>query len=432
MKVTTREGWVKLEGEPEQIDRAQRVFEQLEQARQKGVDIQRHEFNYAFNSVTEARPDNLSDRGRRQDRHLRRASRRSWRAPSGSAITSRRSRKTTSSSASAPPGPGKTYLAVAMAVAALKKEQVSRIILTRPAVEAGEALGFLPGRSAGKNHALSAAALRCAARHAGSGRDRALRWRAQTIEVAPLAYMRGRTLEQRFRHSGRSAEHDDGADVHAPHPHRAELEMRRDRRRAPRSICPANKRSGLVEALQALKDRARHCASFILHERDVVRHELVRAIINAYQQHRSPANAGELGPQISAMFDFLQTQPARETRPRLAQDAPPPRNERAAPQSRVRALDEVADLRRLHRRSGVSHLQRPAAGADEEFRHRAALFRHRAGAALDQSAEDFPAQLAAAPGLRGHLSSSSPIDEVAARALQQRARSLFCGRRRSG
>src|ERR1700712_1103831 len=61
VRVTTREGWVKLEGEPEQLDRAQRVFEQLEQARQKGVDIHKHEFTYALNSVTESRPDNLND-----------------------------------------------------------------------------------------------------------------------------------------------------------------------------------------------------------------------------------------------------------------------------------------------------------------------------------------------------------------------------------
>src|SRR5207249_1050096 len=53
VKVTTREGWVKLEGEPSRIDKAQHVFDQLEKARQKGVDIQKHEFNYALNSVNE-------------------------------------------------------------------------------------------------------------------------------------------------------------------------------------------------------------------------------------------------------------------------------------------------------------------------------------------------------------------------------------------
>ncbi len=61
VKVTTREGWVKLEGEPDKIDKAQQVFDQLEQARQKGVPIQRHEFNYALNSVSEAREENLGD-----------------------------------------------------------------------------------------------------------------------------------------------------------------------------------------------------------------------------------------------------------------------------------------------------------------------------------------------------------------------------------
>src|SRR5690349_16092753 len=61
VKVTTREGWVKLEGEPEGIDKAKRVFDQLEEARQKGVDIHKHEFSYALNSVTEARDENLGE-----------------------------------------------------------------------------------------------------------------------------------------------------------------------------------------------------------------------------------------------------------------------------------------------------------------------------------------------------------------------------------
>ena|SRR5216117_259263 len=60
VKVTTREGWVRLEGEPGRIDKAEHVFEQLEKARQKGVDIQKHEFKYALNSVTEARDENLA------------------------------------------------------------------------------------------------------------------------------------------------------------------------------------------------------------------------------------------------------------------------------------------------------------------------------------------------------------------------------------
>src|SRR5260370_30035823 len=61
VKVTTREGWVKLEGDPNRIDKAQQVFEQLEKARQQGVDIQRHEFNYALKAVAEEQEENLSE-----------------------------------------------------------------------------------------------------------------------------------------------------------------------------------------------------------------------------------------------------------------------------------------------------------------------------------------------------------------------------------
>src|SRR5216110_3072223 len=61
VKVTTREGWVKIEGEPDKIDKAQSVFDQLEQARQKGVAIQKHEFNYALNSVTGTGEANIGE-----------------------------------------------------------------------------------------------------------------------------------------------------------------------------------------------------------------------------------------------------------------------------------------------------------------------------------------------------------------------------------
>jgi phosphate starvation-inducible PhoH-like protein len=106
VKVTTREGWVKLEGETEQLDRAQRVFDQLEQARQKGVDIHKHEFSYALNSVTESRADNLNDVvDVRSLRHP--ANRRSSREQSASAIMSRRFKSMTSSLVSALPEPEK-------------------------------------------------------------------------------------------------------------------------------------------------------------------------------------------------------------------------------------------------------------------------------------------------------------------------------------
>lgn len=287
VKVTTREGWVKLEGEPEKIDQAERVFGQLEEVRQKGVPIQKHEFHYALNSVSEARDDNLSD------------------VVSTKIATSPRKPPIVARSAGqrnyveaiqkhdivfgiGPAGTGKTYLAVAMAVAALKKDQVSRIILTRPAVEAGEALGFLPGELEEKIMPYLRP-LYDALRDMLEPEEIERALARQTIEVAPLAYMRGRTLERAF------VILDEAQNT------TTEQMFMLLTRIGPNSKCvitgdvtqvdlPPNKRSGLVEALQALKN-VREIATIYFNERDVVRHELVRAIINAYQQHRSPAPA---------------------------------------------------------------------------------------------------------------------------------------------
>jgi phosphate starvation-inducible PhoH-like protein len=288
VKVTTREGWVKLEGESQQVDRAQRVFEQLEQARQKGVDIHKHEFSYALNSVAESRPDSLSDV---VDAKITTSPRK---PPIVARTLGQRSyveaiQKHDIVFAIGPAGTGKTYLAVAMAVAALKKEQVSRIILTRPAVEAGEALGFLPGDLQEKITPYLRP-LYDSLRDMMDPEEIERSVARQTIEVAPLAYMRGRTLSNAFMIL------DEAQNT------TTEQMFMLLTRMGPNSKCvvtgdvtqidlPSNKRSGLVEALQALKNVSG--ISFVyFNERDVVRHELVRAVISAYQQHRSPANAG--------------------------------------------------------------------------------------------------------------------------------------------
>ena len=286
VRVTTREGWVKLEGEPEQLDRAQRVFEQLEQARQKGVDIHKHEFSYALNSVTEARPDNLSDA---VDVKIPTSSRKP------AIVTRTHGQKNYVEAIQkhdvvfgiGPAGTGKTYLAVAMAVAALKKEQVNRIVLTRPAVEAGEALGFLPGDLQEKITPYLRP-LYDALRDMLEPEEIERLVARQTIEVAPLAYMRGRTLANAF------VILDEAQNT------TTEQMFMLLTRIGANSKCvvtgdvtqidlPSNKRSGLVEALQALKS-VPGISMVYFNERDVVRHQLVRAIINAYQQHRSPAN----------------------------------------------------------------------------------------------------------------------------------------------
>jgi len=285
VKVTTREGWVKLEGEPEKIDKAQRVFNQLEEAQKKGVPIQKHEFQYALNSVSESREDNLSDA----------VSMIITTSPRKPPIVARSSGQRNYVEAIdkhdivfgiGPAGTGKTYLAVAMAVSALKKDQVSRIILTRPAVEAGEALGFLQGELEQKI-APYLRPLYDALRDMLEPEEIERSIARQTIEVAPLAYMRGRTFNNAF------------VILYEAQNTTTEQMFMLLTRIGPRSKCvitgdvtqidlPANKRSGVVEALQALKN-VPGISIVYFNERDVVRHELVRSIITAYQQHRSPA-----------------------------------------------------------------------------------------------------------------------------------------------
>ena len=285
VRVTTREGWVKIEGEPEQLKRAQRVFEQLEQARQKGVDIRKHEFNYALNAVTEARPENLSDA---VDIKIVTSSRK---PPIVTRTLGQRNyveaiQKNDIVLGIGPAGTGKTYLAVAMAVAALKKEQVSRIVLTRPAVEAGEALGFLPGDLQEKITPYLRP-LYDALRDMLDPEETE-RWIArQTLEVAPLAYMRGRTLSNAFviLDEAQNTTLEQMFMLLTRLGPNSKLVVTGD---VTQIDLPSNKRSGLVEALQALKT-VPGIAMHYFTERDVVRHELVRAIINAYQQHRSPA-----------------------------------------------------------------------------------------------------------------------------------------------
>src|ERR1700732_3786729 len=282
VKVTTREGWVKLEGEPAQIEQAQRVFDELEQARQKGVDIHKHEFSYALNSVAQSHEDNLSDV----------ISTKITTSPRKPPIVARSAGQRNYVEAIqkhdivfgiGPAGTGKTYLAVAMAVATLKKDQVSRIILTRPAVEAGEALGFLPGDLQEKifpylRPLYDALYDMISAEEIQKFMDRGV------IEIAPLAYMRGRTLNDAFVILDE-----------AQNTTREQMFMFLTRLGAD-SKCvvtgdqtqidlPPNKTSGLIEALQALRGVAG--IEFIeFSERDVVRHSLVKFIINAYKAFR--------------------------------------------------------------------------------------------------------------------------------------------------
>jgi phosphate starvation-inducible PhoH-like protein len=287
VKITTRDAWVKIEGEPDPVERTKRVFKQLEAARQQGVNIRKHEFNYAVRSVTD--PDN--EKGGLEaitDIRIVTSSRRPPVVPKtgGQRDYLDAIQKHDMVFGIGPAGTGKTYLAMASAIAALKKEQVNRIILTRPAVEAGEALGFLPGDLQEKIFPYLRP-LYDALHDMIEAEEVARLVEKGTIEIAPLAYMRGRTLNRAFIVLDESQNTTTeqmfmfltrlGADskcVITGDPTQIDL--------------PSNKRSGLIEAMRAL-DGVKGIYFQQFEERDVIRHELVQAIIRAYKRHRGEA-----------------------------------------------------------------------------------------------------------------------------------------------
>ena len=151
--------------------------------------------------------------------------------------TSTPSATTSSRSASARPAPASSWLAVAMAVQALQAKEVDRIILTRPAVEAGERLGFLPGDLMAKvDPYLRPLYDALYDMVEPEGAQRLLE--RGTVEVAPLAFMRGRTLNAQLHHPRRGPEHHARADEDVPDPHRVRLARPWSPATSPRSTCP--------------------------------------------------------------------------------------------------------------------------------------------------------------------------------------------------
>ncbi|PTX95036.1 phosphate starvation-inducible protein PhoH [Spartobacteria bacterium LR76] len=282
VKVTTRDGWLRVEGPAEGVSRARKVFDQLDDARRRGVTIKRHEFQYALRSSAQEGKDGL---GHLIDLKIQVSPKKAPVVPktAGQQAYLRSILSHDITFGVGPAGTGKTYLAVAMAVAALKQEKVSRIILTRPAVEAGEALGFLPGDLQEK--ILPYLRPLYDALHDMLDVEEIQKYMDRgVIEIAPLAYMRGRTLsnayvildeaqntttEQMFMFLTRLGQDSkcvvtgDGTQIDLPR----------------------NKRSGLIEAVEALR-KVPGIGFHFFDETDVVRHPLVQAIIHAYRDHR--------------------------------------------------------------------------------------------------------------------------------------------------
>ena len=193
-----------------------------------------------------------------------------------------------------PAGTGKTYTAVALAVRALKNKEVRRIILTRPAVEAGENLGFLPGDLKDKLDPYLQP-LYDALRDMLPTQKLLTYLEDGTIEIAPLAFMRGRTLDNAFvildeaqnstiaqmkmylTRMGRSAKFIVTGDI-------TQIDL------------PKNQTSGLIHAMQILKN-VKGIDFVFLDESDIIRHKLVTRIVNAYKGENGNQKkaSGEIG-----------------------------------------------------------------------------------------------------------------------------------------
>src|SRR5438552_378786 len=188
-----------------------------------------------------------------------------------------------------PAGTGKTYLAVAMAVSELLNKRVSRIVLTRPAVEAGERLGFLPGNVQEKVDPYLRPLYDALYDMLEADKVEKLLERA-TIEVAPIAFMRGRTLNDSFiiLDEAQNSTAEQMKMVLTRQGCNSKMVVTGD---LTQIDLPTGRRSGLVDAVEVL--RGVEGISFVyFDEKDVVRHSLVQKIVKAYERYNDMVGAG--------------------------------------------------------------------------------------------------------------------------------------------
>jgi phosphate starvation-inducible PhoH-like protein len=208
-----------------------------------------------------------------------------------------------------PAGTGKTYLAVAMAVSALINKQVSRIILTRPAVEAGERLGFLPGTLQEKVDPYLRPLYDALYDMLEGERVEKLLER-NMIEVAPIAFMRGRTLNDSFiiLDEAQNSTHEQMKMVLTRQGFNSKMVVNGD---VTQIDLPAGRRSGLIDAVEVL--RGVEGISFVqFDEKDVVRHSLVQRIVKAYERYNEQIGAGR---QLTLPMEPASTPPAEAALP---------------------------------------------------------------------------------------------------------------------
>lgn len=286
VKVANRDSELKIMGEAEDVMYAERAIEGLLSLAAKGENINSGNVRYIIQLVKNGQDDKIGDLGK--DVICITAKGKPIKAKTiGQKKYVDAIANNTITLGIGPAGTGKTYLAVAQAVAAFRAKQVNRIILTRPAVEAGERLGFLPGDLQSKvdpylrplyDALFDMLGAETYAKYLEKG----------NIEVAPLAYMRGRTLDDSFIILDE-----------AQNTSREQMKMFLTRLGFGSKIVitgditqidlPADKTSGLKEAMRVLEG-VEDIAVCRFSSQDVVRHVLVQRIINAYEKYETKKN----------------------------------------------------------------------------------------------------------------------------------------------
>ena len=281
VKLSLRGSEIKIEGEAENVGWARQVLEKLMELEERHTPIDRTTLRYACALVKEDGLDRLDELAAQVVAITHRG--RPVRCKTlGQYDYVKAIREHELTFAVGPAGTGKTYLAMALAVAALRNKEVERIVLTRPAVEAGEKLGFLPGDLSQKVDPYLRPLFDALYEMMGAESYQRLQERG-ALEVAPLAYMRGRTLSDSFIIL-------DEAQNTTPEQMKMFLTRFGAGSRvvvtgdATQTDLPYGKQSGLLQALEVLKEIP-EIAIVRLSQSDVVRHDLVQTVVRAYEAY---------------------------------------------------------------------------------------------------------------------------------------------------
>lgn len=289
VNITSRDGEIFLKGDLEQVNQVEEVISSLIRTIESGEIIDRQRINYVIQSVKVGDSNQLEDLNKS---FVCVTARGKYIKPKtiGQGHYIKAIQQNDVTFGIGPAGTGKTYLAVAMAVRAFKNNEVNRIIITRPAVEAGESLGFLPGDLQMKVDPYLRPLYDALYDILGSETYNSYKERG-LIEVAPLAYMRGRTLDNSFIILDE-----------AQNTTKEQMKMFLTRFGFGSKVIvngdvtqidlPSGKKSGLVNAIEVLKN-VDGISFMYLTERDVVRHELVKKIIVSYDQYEKKQKYAE-------------------------------------------------------------------------------------------------------------------------------------------